>query len=233
MSLSRAGAACRRRPASTGPTLHPRDVTTHKGIPVTTIARMLVDLTDVLNAVRPGERDPRGGVQSTGSANEPRETRWRRRTGATTSRVLERALELTRRGSAGLKSRDEAAFLSMLKDLPEPLVNTKLHGIEVDFHWPAYKLVVEVDGPGHGRPRTKRDDERKQAILRAAGYAVIRSARQRSASRSSGTSVTNMCPGACVIISSGRLAAATACGVTPHAQNTGTSPSRISTGSPY
>ena len=31
-------------------TLHPRDVTVHKGIPVTTIARTLVDLTDVLNA---------------------------------------------------------------------------------------------------------------------------------------------------------------------------------------
>ena len=45
-------------------------------------------------------------------------------------------------------------------------------------------------------------------------------------------SVTNMCPGAWVIISSGRLAAATACGVTPHAQKTGTSPSRISTASP-
>ena len=29
-------------------TLHPRDVTTYKGIPVTTIARTLVDLSDVL-----------------------------------------------------------------------------------------------------------------------------------------------------------------------------------------
>ena len=146
---------------------------------------------------------------------------------------LEKALELHAAGSAGLKSRDEAAFLSMLKDLPEPLVNTKLHGIEVDFHWPAYKLVVEVDGPGHGRPRTQRDDARKEAALRERPATRSVTRRQRSASRSSGTSVTNMCPGACVIISSGRLAAATACGVTPHAQNTGTSPSRISTGSPY
>ncbi len=48
----------------------------------------------------------------------------------------------------------------------------------------------------------------------------------------SGTSVTNMWPGACVIISSGRLAAATAWGVTPQAQNTGISPSRSSTASP-
>ena len=69
----------------------------------------------------------------------------------------------------------------MLKDLPEPLVNTKLHGIEVDFHWPAYKLVVEVDGPGHGRPRTKREDERKEATLRAAGYEVVRVSALRAA----------------------------------------------------
>jgi hypothetical protein len=49
---------------------------------------------------------------------------------------------------------------------------------------------------------------------------------------SSRASVTNMCPGACVIISSGREATATAWGVTPQAQNTGSSPSRTSTGSP-
>jgi hypothetical protein len=88
--------------------------------------------------------------------------------------VLERALELHAAGSAGLKSRNEAAFLSMLKNLPEPLVNTKLHGIEVDFHWPEQKLVVEVDGPGHDRPRTKRDDALKEAVLRNAGYEVVR-----------------------------------------------------------
>ena len=59
--------------------------------------------------------------------------------------VLHRALELNAAGSAGLKSRDEAAFLSRIKDLPEPLVNTKLNGEEADFHWPAHKLVVEID----------------------------------------------------------------------------------------
>src|SRR5215218_8857124 len=45
-------------------------------------------------------------------------------------------------------------------------------------------------------------------------------------------SVTNMCPGLCVIIKGGRALMATACGVTPHAQKTGTWFSAISTGSP-
>jgi hypothetical protein len=48
-----------------------------------------------------------------------------------------------------------------------------------------------------------------------------------------GRSVINMCPGLCVIMSGGFEASATACGVTPQAQNTGTSPGAISCGSPH
>ena len=62
----------------------------------------------------------------------------------------------------------------MIKDLPEPLVNTKLNGEEADFHWPAHRLVVEVDGPGHDRPRTQREDARKEAAWKQAGYSVLR-----------------------------------------------------------
>ena len=120
--------------------------------------------------VRPGERDPRGGVQAAVQRTLRRATRCAERTGAATSGVSSEALELRAAGSAGLKSRNEAAFLSMLKDLPEPLVNTKLNGEEPDFHWPEHKLVVEIDGPGHDRPRTQREDARKEAAWRAAGY---------------------------------------------------------------
>src|SRR5215469_7840998 len=51
-------------------------------------------------------------------------------------------------------------------------------------------------------------------------------------SPSRGRSVRNMMPGSWVIINSGHDSSATACGVTPQAQKTGTSPGRISTGSP-
>jgi very-short-patch-repair endonuclease len=50
----------------------------------------------------------------------------------------------------------------------------KLLGFEVDFRWPEQRLVVEVDGPGHQRPRAKRDDAARVRILRAAGYRVLR-----------------------------------------------------------
>jgi very-short-patch-repair endonuclease len=56
----------------------------------------------------------------------------------------------------------------------DPLVNTKLLGFEVDFQWPEQRLVVEVDGPGHQRPRAKRDDARRDKRLRAAGITVLR-----------------------------------------------------------
>jgi Transcriptional regulator, AbiEi antitoxin/Protein of unknown function (DUF559) len=88
---------------------------------------------------------------------------------------LERALALHRDGSAGTKSGLEDAFLARLPPwAEEPRVNTALLGIEVDFLWPRGRLVVEVDGPGHGRPRTLREDAGKQRKLEEAGYAVIR-----------------------------------------------------------
>jgi len=36
------------------------------------------------------------------------------------------------------------------------------------------RLVVEIDGPNHGRPPTIADDARRDAKLRAAGVQVIR-----------------------------------------------------------
>jgi hypothetical protein len=78
-------------------------------------------------------------------------------------------------GSAGTKSALEDAFLALLpKDVPEPLVNTQHEGLEVDCRWRDRKLVVEVDGPGHSRPAAKLEDARRDALLRAAGYSVLR-----------------------------------------------------------
>jgi len=45
-------------------------------------------------------------------------------------------------------------------------------GFAVDFAWP--RLVVEIDGPHHRRPRTRAEDEAQDAVLRGAGYTVLR-----------------------------------------------------------
>jgi very-short-patch-repair endonuclease len=152
-------------------TLDPRDVTYWNGIRVTTIARMLVDLTDVLTphqlayVIHEAEFRHRFDEQATRAA-------MGRARGRRNLHRLERALELHAQGSAGTRSANEDAFLAA--QAVEPLVNVKL---EVDFHWPDDKHVVEVDGSGHRRAATRREDAQRDAALRAAGWTVERVSR--------------------------------------------------------
>jgi hypothetical protein len=152
------------------------DVTVFRGIPVTTVARMLVDLSDVLtkfqlaNVIYEAAYRKRFDLGATRRAMQ-------RANGRHNLHVLEQAIELYLSGSAGTRSALEDAFLHLLQfaGIAEPLVNTHLEGEEVDCHWPDRMLVVEVDGPGHrDRPPAQRDDARKDAKLRAAGYTVLR-----------------------------------------------------------
>jgi Protein of unknown function (DUF559) len=159
--------------------LDPRDVTVRDRVPVTTLERTLVDLTDVLSPER--------------LANVIHEAAFRRRFNAAATRaamarangrhrlaVLERALRLNELGSTGTRSELEDRFLRLARSagLPEPIPNLTLEvagrRIEVDFHWPAQGLCIETDGPGHERPRTQRNDAARDRALRAAGYTVVR-----------------------------------------------------------
>jgi hypothetical protein len=90
--------------------------------------------------------------------------------------MVDRAIELYRAGSAGIRSRNELAFFLLVTKagFPEPLVNVHAYGFERDFHWPELGLAVEVDGSGHGREPTRTDDASRDASLLAAGYAVLR-----------------------------------------------------------
>ena len=64
--------------------------------------------------------------------------------------------------------------------LPEPLVNHALiapdHGhCEVDFYWPAQRLIVETDSwTAHGTRAAFASDRTRDAALPAAGYRVVR-----------------------------------------------------------
>jgi hypothetical protein len=155
--------------------LDPRDVTIRDGIPVTTVARTLVDLADVLTphqlAKVIAEAAHWGLFDLTETYNAMRRANGRRNLA-----VLDRAIGLYIAGSAGTKSRNEDAFLTLLQlaGFPEPQVNVELAGEEADCHWPPHKLVVEVDGPGHRRPTARRNDRRKERIWRDAGYTVLR-----------------------------------------------------------
>jgi hypothetical protein len=154
--------------------LDPRDVTTCRGIPVTTIARTLVDLTDSLTPhqltflIKEAAYWKRFDLAATRRA-------MTRANGRRKLHVLERAIELYLQGSAGTRSPHEDAFLALLPTgVPEPLVNMRLAGFEVDFHWPDLRLAVEIDGGGHERPTARRRDARLDQALLDAEYTLLR-----------------------------------------------------------
>lgn len=152
--------------------LDPRDVTIERGVPVTTIHRTLVDLSDVMPAIELvaviHETAFRGRFVEAAVRDAMARANGRHRLA-----VLEEAIALHHAGSAGTRSRAERALAHRLRS-GGALVNTHVLGFEVDFHWPAHKLVVEIDGGGHGRSAARADDEREDRTLRSAGYTVLR-----------------------------------------------------------
>lgn len=143
----------------------------YKGVPVTRIPRLLVDLAahrdagELANLIH--EADFRGWF------DERRVRERMSRARGRTLKPLEQALELRRQGSAGTKSRAERAMRKRLREQGvEALPNVMIEG--VDLHVPGTHLIVEVDGSHHSRPRTCADDALKQQMLEAAGFEVIR-----------------------------------------------------------
>jgi very-short-patch-repair endonuclease len=155
------------------------DVTLVQRIPVTTVPRTLVDLTDVLDAHQLANVIHEAAFRRAFNAGATRAA-MQRANGRRNLDVLTQALQAHETGSAGFRSAPERELLALIRaaGLPEPLVNTPVPtnggAIEVDFHWPEYRLCVEVDGPGHDRPRTRREDRRRDALLRAATQRVLR-----------------------------------------------------------
>jgi predicted transcriptional regulator of viral defense system len=173
--------APRRRRQRTGIRVHsarhldPRDVTKLDGIPVTTVPRTLVDLSSVLTAAQLANVIHEAAFRTRFDLDATRQA-MERANGRHQLRTLATALEAHANGSAGTRSALEDRFLAQLNrnGMPEPLVNTKVANVEVDFHWPGQNLCVEIDGPGHRRPRTQAEDRGRDAMLRAAGHEVIR-----------------------------------------------------------
>jgi very-short-patch-repair endonuclease len=151
------------------------DVTALDGIPITTVARTLVDLC----AVVPNRMIERALEQSyvlqliTPNAIEATLDRAAGRKTAALRKLLARETSqptLTR-------SELEEAFLALCRrgGLPDPEVNVQLHGYEVDFLWRKQRRVVEVDGYAfHSVRGAFERDRRKDVDLELAGFPVTR-----------------------------------------------------------
>ena len=155
--------------------LDARDVTVYRGIPVTTVERTLVDLTDTLIAEELTNVIHEAAFRRRFSIPETREA-MARANGRRRLARLDEAIELWLAGSAGLKSRLEKAFLELVIEagLVKPIPNIHVAGAEVDSYWPDLRLVVEIDGPNHTRPPSLRADASRDRLLAESEITVLR-----------------------------------------------------------
>ncbi len=159
--------------------LAPRDVTTIDAIPVTTVARTLVDLAQTVprhhlaKALREAEH------LRTADSREIEDVMHRTRTRKGPGHAALRAVlaEHRHRGTQLTRSLLEDRFLALVDahDLPRPRANFHVAGREVDAVWPAARLAVELDGWERHKDRHAFQHDREKAnALTEAGYTVLR-----------------------------------------------------------
>jgi uncharacterized protein DUF559 len=156
------------------------DVTTIDGLPVTTVARTLIDLADVLDPHtlrRVVHRAAELGLLDV-AALDPGPGRRRRALDAALATLITADPIVTR-------SRFEEAMLALIDraGLPVPLVNVPLLGYVADFLWPDHRLVVETDGREHRGARRYEHDRERDAKMLLAGYRVVRFTWRQSTER--------------------------------------------------
>ncbi len=91
------------------------------------------------------------------------------------------------------RSELEERFLALVADaeLPRPRVNATVVGHEVDFLWPAPRLVAETDGAAaHLTPTAFDEDRRRDAELQIADFRVVRFTRRQVARHPDGVAET-------------------------------------------
>ena len=156
--------------------LDPQDITTVDGLPVTAWPRTLLDLAAVESPKRLALALDRTVTLRIFDRNAM-EVFLERHPRAHGSRVLRAALAvMTDEGQRTASPAEvDVHWLVKTSDLPQPLVNAPVLGYVADLLWPAQRLIVEVDSSRwHDGPLARRDDHRRQAVLEAAGYAVLR-----------------------------------------------------------
>jgi hypothetical protein len=158
--------------------LDAQDTTTHRGIPVTTLAKTLLDLA------ASGPKSHLDHALGQAMRNElydhaAIEDVLARHHGRPGTKALR---EATADDPAFTRSALEQRFRAVCRraGLSQPLSNHVLAALdhepyEVDFYVPTYRLVVEVDGwRDHGTRAAFERDRAKDAALVAAGYTVLR-----------------------------------------------------------
>jgi very-short-patch-repair endonuclease len=153
------------------------EVTVHRGIPVTTVPRTLLDLATVLTPHQLARAVNEAEVQRLHdplSLNALLE-RYPRRPGVPALRaLLGQRMAVTR---SELEKRFREFLIKAGLPLPETNAQIEIKGVwyEVDCLWRAERGVVELDGRAtHDTNEAFETDRARDRILQAAGYRVIR-----------------------------------------------------------
>jgi hypothetical protein len=156
--------------------IDPRDRAEHESIPVTGIARTLVDLAEVLGKrqiIRAIEQAERLRVFDLTAITELL-ARSRGRHGA---RPLREAIAEVDGEPPFVNSDWERDLLDFCADhdIPKPELNVLVEDFLVDAFWRREELIIELDSWSHHRSRRAfEEDRRRDAILQLAQYRVLR-----------------------------------------------------------
>ena len=162
----------------TARSIHSRDRQRRFDIPVTSVARTIVDLGDVLTAWQLANVIHEAEFRSHFSMRALRNV-LERTSGRRAVTTVRRALEIRAGRSVGTMSELEDDFLALaLSRGLQPGVGVEVQlpdgPLRPDFVWPEIKTVVETDAGNHDRLRSRREDLGRDARYRAGGYVVER-----------------------------------------------------------
>jgi hypothetical protein len=146
----------------------PRDLTTWRGVPVTTVARTLVDLAGGLPEEDLARACHEAGVRFRTTPREIEAVLRRRPTSAGAGK-LRRVLRGEVRVALSVLER---RFLELLRreKLPLPVTNRVAGGRRVDCRWPEHRLTVELDSYRyHASRHAWEQDRRREREARARG----------------------------------------------------------------
>jgi very-short-patch-repair endonuclease len=156
--------------------IHPEDRTAVDGLPVTSVARTIVDLADVMNDRQLERVVRRAEILRVFDLKQIDQT-LEHIPGRRGRHRLKRVLAAYQPEPRLLRSKAERRLKELCEDhsLPQPQFNVQLHGYEVDVYWPHAALVVEVDGAAtHHTTAAFHNDRRRDRALAAHGIQVLR-----------------------------------------------------------
>jgi hypothetical protein len=150
------------------------EVTSHRGLRVTTPAQTLLDLA---STGWPIDRMTHDMAAASLVSLDDLRTFARNRRGEPGATKLRAALRLPHTRSNW--EREFLRWIGTVEDIPQPIFNDPIGQLTVDCHWPDHDLIIELDTEQtHGTAWAERDDAERDDYLERRGKEVVRVRRE-------------------------------------------------------